>query len=242
MLKVKLTENYAGVSISGDYNDLNFLYDSIIYLLRKEPKNEIFDIMQKHLYGFLYDVRHAYQGQRYVKLEDNNLQEFTRNIYNLKKKDVTNNNLYFEFNYVLPDIILDIMLVKYFISKIDKKNNNIYNQYINMVTYFYSLVLDSLRNILSDIQFNKVKNGLLNSNISDKIFSKMWFEIITLDYLKMNKNQRKKEIMNILSAIYNYIYYDEYLNVKKSEQKKCKEYNCRLIDLRYGDYPDEIEW
>lgn len=33
MLKVELTENYAGVTIYGDYNNLNFLYDSINYLL-----------------------------------------------------------------------------------------------------------------------------------------------------------------------------------------------------------------
>ncbi len=32
MLKVELTENYAGVTIYGDYNDLDFLYDSINYL------------------------------------------------------------------------------------------------------------------------------------------------------------------------------------------------------------------
>ena len=31
MLKVELTENYAGVTIYGDYNDLDFLYDSINY-------------------------------------------------------------------------------------------------------------------------------------------------------------------------------------------------------------------
>ena len=37
MLKVKLTKNYAGVTISGDYNDLDHLYDSIYYLIHGEP-------------------------------------------------------------------------------------------------------------------------------------------------------------------------------------------------------------
>lgn len=40
MLKVELTENYAGVKISGDYNDLDNLYDSIYYFIKEEPKNE----------------------------------------------------------------------------------------------------------------------------------------------------------------------------------------------------------
>ena len=36
MLKVKLTENYCGVTISGDYNDLDHLYDSINFIVYKE--------------------------------------------------------------------------------------------------------------------------------------------------------------------------------------------------------------
>ena len=71
MLKVKLTKNYAGVTISGDYNDLDHLYDSIYYLIHGEPISIGEYTMQNHLYGFLYDVRHAYQGDREVELIDN---------------------------------------------------------------------------------------------------------------------------------------------------------------------------
>ena len=56
MLKVELTENYAGVTIYGDYNDLNFLYDSINYLIHGHPSSDGEYTMQNHLYGFLYDV------------------------------------------------------------------------------------------------------------------------------------------------------------------------------------------
>lgn len=58
MLKVELTENYADVTIYGDYNDLDFLYDSINYLIHGDPLSEGEFTMQNHLYGFLYDVRH----------------------------------------------------------------------------------------------------------------------------------------------------------------------------------------
>ena len=119
MLKVELTENYAGVTIYGDYNDLDFLYDSI--------------------------------------------------------------------NYLLPDLFLDMVLIKHFIRKVDKKVNDVYNPYINMVNYFYSLVLHSLENMLTEIKFNKIKKGLLESVVTDSIFIPQWFEIISIDYSKMNK-------------------------------------------------------
>ena len=242
MLKVELTENYAGVTIYGDYNDLDFLYESISYLIDGDPSSDGEYTMQNHLYGFLYDVRHAYQGDREAVLVDNYLQDFKRKWLEIRKKDATEHNVYFCFNYLLPDIFLDMVLIKYFIRKVDKKVNDVYNPYINMVNYFYSLVLHSLENMLTEIKFNKIKKGLLESVVTDSIFIPQWFEIISIDYSKMNKKQREKEFMHIMDAIYNYGDYEDYLKMKIYMEKLCKEKNCSLDDLHYEDYPEEIEW
>ena len=93
MLKVELTKNYAGVTISGDYNDLEHLYDSISYLIHGEPISIGEYTMQNHLYGFLYDVRHAYQGDREVELIDNSLDKYKREYFNLKENEVTDKNV-----------------------------------------------------------------------------------------------------------------------------------------------------
>ena len=242
MLKVELTENYAGVTIYGDYNDLDFLYDSISYLIHGDPSSDGEYTMQNHLYGFLYDVRHAYQGDREAILVDNYLQDYKRKWLEIRKKDATEHNVYFCFNYLLPDIFLDMVLIKHFIRKVDKKVNDVYNPYINMVNYFYSLVLHSIENILTEIKFNKIKKGLLESVVTDSIFIPQWFEIISIDYSKMTKKQREKEFMHIMDAIYNYSDYEDYLKMKIDIEKLCKEKNCSLDDLHYEDYPEEIEW
>lgn len=242
MLKVELTKNYAGVTIYGDYNDLDFLYDSISYLIHGDPSSYGEYTMQNHLYGFLYDVRHAYQGDREAILVDNYLQNYKRKWLEIRKKDVTEHNVYFCFNYLLPDIFLDMVLIKHFIRKVDKKVNDVYNPYINMVNYFYSLVLHSLENILTEIKFNKIKKGLLESVVTDSIFIPQWFEIISIDYSKMTKKQREKDFMHIMDAIYNYSDYEDYLKMKIDIEKLCKEKNCSLDDLHYEDYPEEIEW
>lgn len=242
MLKVELTKNYAGVTIYGDYNDLNFLYDAINYLIHKDPSSDGEYTMQNHLYGFLYDVRHAYQGQRGAILIDNDINDNTREWFKFKKKDITDKNICFCFNYLLPDVFLDMILIKYFIRKVDKKVNDIYNPYINMVNYFYSLVLHSLEELLTEIKFNKVKKGLLESAVTDSIFIPQWFEIISIDYAKMTKKRREKEFMHIMDTIYNYGDYEDYLKMKIDMERLCKEKNCRLDDLHYEDYPKEIEW
>lgn len=242
MLKVELTKNYAGVTISGDYNDLDYLYDSINYLIHGEPISIGEYTMQNHLYGFLYDVRHAYQGDREVELIDNSLEKYKREYFNLKENEVTDKNVCFSFNYLLPDLLLDMVLIKYFISKVYKKENDIYNPHINMVNYFYSIVLYSLLEMLTEIKFNKVKKGLLESVVSDRIFFPQWFELISIDYAKMTKEKRQKEFMHIADAIYDYGHYEDYCDMKLDIQKLCEEKNCTLDDIHYDNFPEKIEW
>ena len=242
MLKVELTKNYAGVKISGDFNDLDYLYDSIHYLIKNDPKSIGEYLMQNHIYGFLYDVRHAYQGDREALLVDNLIQDMKREWLGIKKKDATNKNIYFSFNYLLPDIFLDIILIKYFTLNLDKKENNVYNSYLNMVNYFYSLVLNSLKNFLTEIKFNKVKRGIIKAFTHENLFIPQWFEIISVDYAKMTKKEREKEFMHVMDAIYNYMDYQDYYTMKKDLEKLCEEQNCNLDSFHYDNYPNEIEW
>ncbi len=242
MLKVQLTPNYAGVTISGDYDDLNYLYDSINYLIIGDANSIEEDIMKNHLYGFLYDVRHAYQGQRDIELNDNSLDDYMMKEYGLKHKDITNKNLYFKFNYLLPDLILDMILIKHFINKVNKKYRDEYNYYINMVNYFYSIVLQTLQGFLTEIQFNKVKRGLKDSYIVESTFIPQWFEIISIDYANMTKKSRKKEFMHIVHAIYDYYLYKSYFELKEDIENECKKSNSTIDFLHYEGYPEIIEW
>lgn len=242
MLKIEVTKNYTGFNITGDYNDLDLLYDSIYYLIKKEPENIKEYLMQNHIFCFLYDVRHAYQGDREAKLIDNYVQEYKKERLGIKKKDITNNNLYYSFNYLFPDLIQDIILIKCFTAKLPKKERNIYNLHLNMVNFFYSMVLNSLREILTDTKFNKVKKEIESAYILDKIYIPQWFEMVSIDYTNMTKKQREKEIMHILDAICNYGGYEDYFELKKEVEDKCKEKNCNLDRLHYEGYPKEIEW
>lgn len=240
MLKVKLTDNYTGFNISGDYKDLNCLYDAIHYFIADDYDNLGKYMMQTHIYGFLYDVRHAYGHSRDYELVNNGLDDNSIVVLGLTKDDVTENNMYFSFNYFLPDLILDIILIKNFINVEDK----IYNSSYNMINFFYSLVIESLYKILDEKEINKIKLGLMNANISPDNFIPQWFENTTIDYLKMDKQKREKEITKILDHIYNYNQYNDFLEMKKDLEKTCIDKNCNLDDLHIKgtDYPKDIIW
>ena len=240
MLKVKLTDNYTGFNISGDYKDLNCLYDAFHYFICNDYDNLGKCMMQTHIYGFLYDVRHAYGHSREYELVNNGLDDNSIEWLGLTKDDVTENNMYFSFNYYVPDLILDIILIKNFINVEDK----IYNSSYNMVNFFYSLVIESFYKILDEKEINKIKTGIMNANIRPDNFLPQWFEKITIDYIKMDKQTREKEITKILDYMYNYNRYNEYLEMKKDLEKTCIDKNCNLdqLHVKETDYPKEIIW
>ena len=73
MLTVKATPNLYGVTLRGDYDDLNSLYDSLYDYLEfyNDSHEEFPDHEYEYLLSLNYDIRHCYQGDRNVeKAED----------------------------------------------------------------------------------------------------------------------------------------------------------------------------
>ncbi|WP_234121758.1 DUF6904 family protein [Clostridium hydrogenum] len=64
MLKVKSTKNNTGMTISGDYNDLSELYESIGELIGTEETYPSYECVNLNCLGFAYDIRHAFMGYR----------------------------------------------------------------------------------------------------------------------------------------------------------------------------------
>lgn len=241
MIKVKLTENYTGFNIEGTFDDFYELYDNIdSFLPIEESNNFLEEEMRLHVLGFLYDLRHAYQGARYVKAVDNGLSDDQKEWCGIKKS--VKQDILYSFDYVVPELILDILIFKHFAYK-DKKIISEYDVNYNSVMTFYSEVIDSLSLIVTEAQLKKIKRLLSDSNISKKYFLRQWFENISKKYINMTKKKRQKEIMHVIDSTCNWYNYDEYDLIKKSVEKCAKEHNVPVTEIEYGEkYPREIKW
>ena len=74
MLTITTTKHQLGALISGDYNDLNELYDSLSrYLDFYQTNNEEQPYSEyEFLLSLNYDIRHAFQGNReYISVKNN---------------------------------------------------------------------------------------------------------------------------------------------------------------------------
>ena len=73
MLKVRSTPNLYGVTLMGDYDDLDKLYDSISNYLAFYQDNSVWFPYPEYEYmlSLNYDIRHCYQGDRGYEAVDN---------------------------------------------------------------------------------------------------------------------------------------------------------------------------
>ena len=191
MIKVKLTKNYTGFNIEGTFDDFYKLYENIYSILGYEQCKDLTEEdMRLHILGFLYDLRHAYQGDRYIYTKDNRLCDYHKEIYGIGKS--VKKDVMYAFDYVVPELILDILLFKYFALK--NKNISKYDSRYNMVMFFYSLVIESLGEILDNDKVNEIKALLDDTFMDETIFFKQWFMKIAIDYIHMSPMKKKCEI------------------------------------------------
>ena len=124
MLKVRSTPNLYGVTLMGDYDDLDKLYDSISNYLAFYQDNSVW--FPYHEYEYMlslnYDIRHCYQGDRGYEAVDNCADRFeaygspdyglpaeSRKEYRKLYKDFKNGNLYYKVEILYP-LILHYMI------------------------------------------------------------------------------------------------------------------------------------
>jgi hypothetical protein len=67
MIKIVPTKRGAGITLSGDFNDLDSLYETVHFLAETAPYDA-----QDFLLSLAYEVRHALQGNRKVEKSNGN--------------------------------------------------------------------------------------------------------------------------------------------------------------------------
>ena len=161
-----------GITIHGDYEDLNALHSALSDYLRFYFAHQD-DVESSSCYenilGLCYDIRHAYQGDRNIESVDNNYENigqlasciFSVDSQSLQKErnKYKSGNLYFNVEVLYPWAIFYLYTLQaivedhYHASWFD--DEDFYNEYLAekdlaLITHFVQLLWDKLRNHLPE--------------------------------------------------------------------------------------------
>lgn len=112
MLTIKNTVNSLGVSILGDYNDFEQLYEALHNIVGEEGSYDNYESSRLRVLGLCYDIRHAMQGDREYEMVDNGIDE---EIMKFRSMIIPKNNVYLKINAFWPEMLYIQMVLNDFV-------------------------------------------------------------------------------------------------------------------------------
>ena len=239
MLIAEITENNAGINISGDYEDLFALREAISDLAGDKTSydgySEVHDVVQK----FVFELLHAYRAER-----DSYKTNFDTPCYKF--------SVLFPEAFFIADVLNDYMELsdgeEFYINKTAgrsslvaqkiKERKYLYKSYIK---FFQTLIYDAIRKYVGDDMFTEIRGiAERGKELRYRGFCKDWVDIINVRYL--NAGCGDAELLNSVRKLAQRD--EEYYSKEKSMKEHTKDGNISLFFgiLEEIQYPDGWEW
>lgn len=248
MLDIKVTKNYTGIEVKGDYNDLDKLYDCIFEIVGDEEEDPILEKFRIQILALCYDLRHAKQGSREIELIPNNFDEEIMKYHSII---APTNNVYYKFNYILTQAIFVVYALNIFIDNYKYKKYKssyytkaAYDENINIVQEFQSKVIKAIVEILPEKNQKSFLKLFYDREFGTNRFIHQYLELIDCRYLRKNKEERLKSIVNTTKRVIKYWEYQEYIDLEQELMEYAEENACNVDNIRISgtEYPEDIEW
>ncbi len=213
MIKIELTETYGGFEITGNYEDFKKLDDAFNAFL-VEPLDVKEQAMASRLEKFIITMRDTYQEK--------------------PTKSAS-------FRYCLPELIVDIMLYKYFAKK---NENKALVEPAQEIASFYKQAIILLECMVSKRKYAKICDLLIRGHVDGEDYVKQWYDRIIIKYLDMALSARQARLAKVVEGIcvWEEFSLSSYEFTKEAVKNYVLEHNCTEEDVVLEEYPNHIDW
>lgn len=259
MISAKPTENLAGITIEGDYEDFYEIVESIYRMTGfEESYDDCCWSIKNRLLGICYDIRHAFMGDRDIKLVDNGVHDEMMKWHSmiLPKQEV-----HFSVNVMFPEAVfvalsapeLYVWQSQYYRKKSKRQEENAtfppthkYSNYIRdkaVIDTLSAVILGAFAEVIGDDELEKLFK--VRGHKYEDIFlnyATQYVDKCNIEYLKTAPEKRKDKLRNIAKRFVQQP--DAYKKMKRDLEYSAKQYGCSLHELHDPklEYPKEIEW
>lgn len=254
MITAKPTENLAGVTIEGTFDDLYEITESIYRITGLDDNyDDPYWGIKNRLLGVCYDIRHAYMGTREIRLVDNNIVESFPKSYPRREVRYSVNIMFTEAVFVALSVSeMYLCSGKYYGKRSMKQKLGEsysplrYADYVRdraVLDTLAAVILGALAEAIGDDEVEKLlmiqgrKYGFFFLD-----YATMYLDKCNIEYLKAPVEKRKDKLKNIAKRFLQQP--DSYRNMKRDLEYSAKLEGCsvhELYDPRL-EYPEEINW
>lgn len=258
MISAKATENLTGITLEGDYDDLHEIVKSIYRMtgLEEDYEDDYWSVKNR-LLGVCYDIRHAFMGDREVKLVDNGVHE---EIMKWHSMILPRQEVHFSVNILFPEAVFVALSVseiyaqsrQYYGKRSKKQQENEefpsekYSYYVRdkaVLDTLSAVILGALAEVIGDEELEKLfktKSHLYGVGFLN--YATQYVDKCNIEYLKTEPEKRKDKLRNIAKRLIQQP--EAYRNMKRNLEYAAKRYACSLHEIEDPklEYPEEIEW
>lgn len=250
MIQVKNTPSYTGVTISGDFNDLEALYDSLHKIVGDEGEWQAYEAARLRVLGVCYDIRHALMGNREFMFVENGLDQDR-----MKQMSVVANDksIYLSCNVLWPEVLFVLMALNDFIKVYARKQakgnylalgdyRNIWDFSIATVRNFQAAVVNCIKETIPETSINRVIK-LMNHDYSwADHYATQYIDELNCKFIEMDAEKRVKNITVMAKRIAEKG--REYQAINEAVTEAARKYNCPITEIEVStiEYPENIEW
>lgn len=259
MITAKPTEHLNGIMIEGEYDDFSEMVESIYRMTGlEEDYNDFYWSVKNRLLGICYDIRHAYQGDRNVKLVDNGVDEELMKWHSMI---LPRQNVHYAVEVLFPEAVfvalsvpeMYIMSSRYYgntARSIKKKTSDsgffpqTYANYIRdkaLLDTLCSVIFTALAEVIGDEEVEKLLHQRGGQHLYSH-YAAQYVDKCNLDYLKTAQEKKVDKLRNIARRLVKKP--AAYDNLKRDLEYSAKTYGCSIHELHDPKlvYPEKIEW
>lgn len=267
MITVMNTNQNCGVTITGDYLDLNQLYDAISALILDDYSYPGYEHVRIYILSFLYDLRHAYQGEREAAV----VYDYNQDELKFLNVPQSTHHIYYSFHFPWANMIFVASALEDYKKK--ARNLTLYRRAIQLhsflgddkeyyqklkekreyniavVTMFQEMIWACLKEIISVSKVNKCQKIIAESphNRCQGYFVQFVEDVDVQLYHKVDGAERRKIISKNLMDLIKIpnIFEDKsnYAHLYHQAYFDAKKNNINIENIQYDyDYPENIIW
>lgn len=193
MLTITNTPNLTGLSISGDYLDLDTLYMSLLTIVGDEGEYDGYEGARLRVLGVCYDIRHAIQGDREVEFVPNGMDSDRMKFLELITPE---KNLYYRCQVYYPEALFVTIALNDFIRLYAKKQaksapfplldkKNLWDSAIANVRLFQSQVINCVKEAVTEASFKRIMNLMHKDDPWTDGYATQYLDLLNIRYLNI---------------------------------------------------------
>ena len=239
MLTIQPTKHLTGVTISGDYWDIDELLTAIYSVCGDEKRYYDFQGSRRRILAVCLKLRNAIRAQHNIEFVPNGIH---KGVKHSQKLLVPEKNIYFSVEVLMPEIIFTTIALNDFIQLhqeiIDASDWNIH---VATLRHFQGIIGEMLKEFIVEEHFTVFMQMLHTKHPTYYRYATQYVDVLNLEYIALSKEERAEAVaafaLRLLMKDEDYNELHEQLMAVASQTK----ISLHEMDLSLK-YPEEIFW